>query len=219
MNETRNKDVGEEDLNHLFEKIEGLEKSFLKEAKNYMDVQDSKGEKLLYTMDLYTSAIVNRSISLMRGYLLLAKDKNYISAVPLIRMQLDNCLRFYAATLVNDYNDLFSQYLKGKHIGNILDAKGNKMTDNYLAKELDKNFSKGIFKLYKNASGYVHFSNVHSFLQVSKVDSKKRTIGTQIGHIDFYEIDEKVDFTYNMWIVSKMLLKLVESWKIEKEKR
>ncbi len=206
----RNLSVTEKDLNDIFIKIEDIEKDFINVSKLFLQTGN------LYSMDYYASAIVNRSISLMRGFLTLSKDNNYISSVPLIRVQLDNCLRFYAINLVEDVNVYFIQYLKGKHIRNLKDRDGKKMTDAYLSEKLDK-LVPGIRDLYKNSSGYIHFSNEHSFLQTNIVKNKERTVATKIGFYDFFTIDKKVDFSYNMFKASETLLMMVKGWAIQKK--
>jgi len=208
-------DFSQDDLLKIFEDFNNLEKAFLNEAKLFLQIGGENGN--LYTMDLFTSAIINRSISLMKGFVTLAKENNYIASVPLIRIQLDNCLRFYAATLVDDYNEFFVDYLIGKSIRNLKDASGTKMTDTYLVSKLDTVFP-GVQKLYKNSSGYVHLSNEHSFLQTKLVANKERTIETRIGSYDFFSIFKKVDYAYNMFKASEILLDLTRSWKFQKLK-
>jgi len=207
----RAKNVTEDDLHEVFNNLGILETEFLNAAKLLFKISEQNG----HTMDLFTSAIINRSIHLMRGFVTLAKDNNYITAVPLIRIQLDNCLRFYAATLVTDYNDFFFEYLKGTHIRNLKDAAGVKMTDSHLVTALEKKFP-GIHNLYTNSSGHVHFSNEHSFLQTTLVADKERTIGIRIGYYDFFAIDKKVDYAYNMFKASEILLDLTRSWIFQK---
>ena len=219
MKVKRDTNVTEENLNSVFSNLEILEELLFKEPQIYLKVGGSKkGDGSLHTMDLYTSAVINRGIALIKGFTILAKSNNYISAVPLIRLQVDNCLRFYAATLVSDYNDFFSKYLSGEHIGNLKDISGKKMTDNYLAKKLDREIFSGILNLYKNTSGYIHLSNEHSFLQTEIISNKEMTIRTKIGNIDFFKIDQKVDFAFNMFKASEFLLKMVQSWKYQKAK-
>ncbi len=208
----RNKDVTDEDLKIFLQQLLDLEARFLDEAKIFLQLG-----KELYSMDLYISAIINRSISFMQGFEQLAKENNYITAVPIIRMQIDNCLRFYAATIVTDYNAFFIEYLKGIHIRNLKDSNNKKMTDSYLIEKLDKIFP-SVHNLYNNTSGYVHLSNEHSFLQTEIIKDEERKIGTRIGRYDFYAIDQKVDFVFNMLKASEILLGLVRSWKFEKLK-
>lgn len=190
MQQLRNKNVTEKDLEKIFMSISDLENRFIQEAKKYLGVGMEDGKGGMFTIDLYVSAIVNRSISLMRGFLQLSKEDNYISAIPFIRLQLDNCLRFYASVLVSDQNDFFQRYLNDEYIANIIDAKGKKMSDTYLSKELDKIFP-GVRVTYQNSSAYVHLSNRHSFIQTKVVKDKERTISTRIGYYDFFPLIKK----------------------------
>lgn len=211
--------VTEEDLTSVFSNLKVIEKMLLKEPKIYMQIGGDKNNKgSLHTMDLYTSAIINRAISLINGFQTLASVNNYISAVPLIRLQIDNCLRFYASTLVDNYNNFFLKYLGGEHIRNMKDINGNKMTDNYLIRKLDSEVFPGIHNLYQNTSGHIHLSNEHSFLQTELLSDKERTITTKIGGMDFFKIDQKVDYAFNMFKASEFLLELVKSWKYQKVK-
>ncbi len=59
-------------------------------------------EGAIYPMDLLAAAVLNRSLYLIHGISRLVLDRNYISAVPLLRLQLDNVLRFHAAWLVDE---------------------------------------------------------------------------------------------------------------------
>lgn len=195
-------------LNEIFEDLYKLETSFLKEASIFLQPNTNT-----YLLDFYYSAIINRSISLISGFITLSKENNYVSSVPLIRIQIDNCLRFYATTLVNDCDAFFMDFMKGKHVGNIQDGNGKKMHDTYLVEKLDIHFP-GIHKLYKNTSGYVHLSNKHAFLQTKIME--ERTIGIRIGNFDFYNIDKKVDFAYNMFKASEILLDLVKQWNLHR---
>ena len=221
MKVKRNTNVNEEDLKQIFKNLDALEKLFIKESKIYLTIgSEENGKGSVHQMDLFVSAIVNRGISLATGFKTLAKSNNYICAVPIIRLQIDNCLRFYASTLVKNYNDFFMQYLSGTHIRNIKDAYGNKMTDNYLAKKLDKEVFHGILNMYQNTSGHIHFSNEHTFMhnKIEKENDEEMTMKTIIGNHDIFKIDQKVDFAYNMFKATEFLLELVKSWKYQKHK-
>jgi hypothetical protein len=56
----------------------------------------------LYPLDFLALAVLNRSLCLLSGFATLLDSKNLISAAPLTRLQLDNCLRFFASTLVEN---------------------------------------------------------------------------------------------------------------------
>jgi hypothetical protein len=169
----------------------------------------------LYSLDLFAIAVNNRAISLIKAYLSLVKENNYIAAVSLIRLQLDNALRFFASTLVKDSNNFVMHFIDGKEIRDYKDFKGKNLTDGHLAKELDKYFS-GTYKLYKDACGYIHLSDKHFFPTVSNNEEQKRTYSFVIGSSDNYTAEQKIDFSVTMLEVTKLVILMVEQWKHEK---
>ena len=200
-----------ENLSEYFEDMKCLEEKFLREAETYLSFGD------LQLMDLFTSSIINRAIFHLKGFVSLASDNNYICAVPLIRMQLDNSLRFFATTLVPDHNQLYLDILNGATVANLKSIEGKNMTDSYLTEKLEY-FCPGIKTLYKTTSGYIHLSNEHTFLQTKPNDLQEKTFETKIGNHDFFTFSQKIDFSANMIMASEILLKLVGSWKIYKFK-
>ncbi|RYZ90898.1 MAG: hypothetical protein EOP04_02445 [Proteobacteria bacterium] len=210
----RNKEVTEQDLQHSLEGLLDLEKRLTKEVATFIQIGGSKGE--LLSMDYFISAIVNRAISLISGFQTLGSINNYIAAVPIIRMQVDNILRLFAATIAPNRDKFFQEYLAGEHIGNMKDVNGKRMTDSYLAKKVDSELYPGILNLYQNTSGYVHLSNVHAFLQVEIEDENKGEMRTFVGRYDFWKIDEKVDFAFNMFKSTEFLYRLVRGWTLYK---
>jgi hypothetical protein len=201
------------DLQSYLENISLLEKKLVEEAYSIL----SFGK--MYSVDLFISSISNRATALIRGFCTLAKDNNYIAAVPIIRMQVDNCLRFYAVTLVQDHNSFFLEYLSGTHIGKIKDSTGKEMNDTYLAKKLDKIFP-GIYKLYKSTSGYIHLSNEHAFLnsKIAENNGQARSMTINIGNSDFFSPERKIEFAFNMLTVSEIFILLIHTWLDEKKK-
>lgn len=211
-----NKNVTEEDLEKVFEGLLGLEKEIKSEIKKIFENETKRGR--LYKGSHFLFSIANRAIALNRGYYILAKANNYVTAISLIRLQIDNCLRLYAMTLVEDPRDFYEKVLGGSEIRNLLDRDGNKMTDNYLVTKLDSLYPK--FKLlYKNTSGFVHFSNEHMFLNnaVTDVDENSFKLRTSIGDIDRLEIYEQVDYGFNMFMTGKNLFKLIKGYRVTME--
>ena len=118
------------------------------------------GNSKLFTLDFLAISVNNRAISLLNGYVSLVKSKNYLTAVSLIRLQLDNALRFFASTLVENSNDFAMHFIEGKAIKDYKDINGKRLSDNYLSKKLDVYF-KGTQKLYSDTCGYIHLSDKH----------------------------------------------------------
>ena len=208
-----NKDVSFTDLSEINEAIKKLETELKNEAKSIYLNETNKN--ILFKSSHFVFSIVNRSISLNRGFLILTDFNNYITAISLIRMQIDNCLRLFAMSLVTDRKKFYEDVLIGKHIRNMKDAESNKMTDRYLVDKLDRLYPK--FKLlYKNTSGFIHFSNEHLFVnnKAKEIDAETYKLTTSIGDIDRLEIFEKVDYGFNMFFVGKCLLKLIKGYRL-----
>lgn len=201
----------ERTLEQIIQNLRNLNKEFIESTSRFISAGDGK----LHTMDLFAATVNNRAIALLHGFVTLSEANNYICSVPLIRLQLDNALRFFAATLVSDYDEFYLKYLAGAKISDMKDANGKNLSDNYLARNLDKHFS-GVYKLYQNSSGHIHLSNRHSFLQTG-VGDHELSIGIRIGTYDFFDIDSKIDFAYNMQEVTKIVLVVVEQWRHRKE--
>jgi len=124
-------------------------------------IMQADGQRV-YSVDFFALPLLNRSVKLLDGFLLLMKDKNYLCAIPLIRLQLDNSLRFYATMLATSPQDVVDAFMNGNPFHKLKDRNGEKMTDSHLATELDKLFP-GVKKLYSDTSGYVHLSDSHFY--------------------------------------------------------
>lgn len=198
-------------VNEILIELEKLENEILESSKRFYEAD----KRNLYSLDLFAIAVNSRAMSILKGYITLARENNYITAISLIRLQLDNALRFFASTQVTDSNDFVLHFLDGKEIRDYKDYKGKKLTDSHLAREVDKYF-KGTLKLYKDACGYIHLSEKHFMQSLLKAEEKTRQVSFVIGSTDNYTDDEKVDFTNTMIEVTKLVIIMVEQWKHEK---
>ena len=174
----------------------------------------------LYTYDLFCTAILNRSVNILRGFTLLMRSRNFIAAAPLVRVHLDTLLRLYASTLI-PYNidDFASKVLRGKQISDLKDRDGNKMRDGYLAKKISElDGLNWIYDVYKAGSGHIHFSSSAMFSS-TKISSKdERVITGTIGkHDEFISENEKLGAAIRMHEISTQIVALVHLWKKQKE--
>lgn len=200
-------------LSQILLEISSFKDEFLMSSKRIMEAGNSK----LFALDFLALSVNNRAISLVNAYLALIEDKNYLTAVSLIRLQLDNALRFFASTLVENSNDFVEHFIDGKAIRDYSDIDGKKLTDNYLAKKLEKYF-KGTQNLYNETCGFIHLSDKHFFSTLTKEKAKDRKVRIQIGSSENFSLDEKIDFCFTMLEVCKIVLIVVEQWKHEKIK-
>lgn len=67
--------------------------------KNYLELLSEEFKKLSpddYPMAMIIGSFINRALSLNRGFITLKNDNNFLAALPVVRMQLDNCIRLFA---------------------------------------------------------------------------------------------------------------------------
>lgn len=132
----------------------------------------------LCTDDLFFCASVDRCIRLIDGLIPMLKDRNLTCVGIFLRMQMDNCMRTYAAFIAEDRKAVIQCILDGTPIKNLKDVNGNKMLDGYLKDQVAK--IDPIFPtVYDNASGYVHLSEKAFYQTVDSCDNYR--IGIQVG--------------------------------------
>ena len=134
------------------------------------------GENIL-DFDLFYSGIINRSIELGRGLILMLNSRNLTCAGAILRMQIDNCLRTYALSIADDEKAVINGIMSGGSIRQFKDRDGNMMHDGYLKEKLSK-YDSSIKTVYDNSSGYIHFSEKGIFQSVYSTDTG---FGIQIG--------------------------------------
>lgn len=128
--------------------------------------------------DLFFCAAADRCIRLIDGFIPMLQDRNLTCAGVLLRMQMDNCMRTYAAFIAEDRNAVVNCIIDGNPIKNLKDIKGKKMMDGYLKDEITK--TDPLFaKVYDNASGYVHLSDKAFYQTVATCENN--AIGLGIG--------------------------------------
>ena len=165
-----------------------------------------------YKLDIHAMAVVDRSLALLRGFCDLVEARNMIAAAPLIRCQLDNGLRFFASTLVEDPHDFAGNILKGIPVRKMKDRYGKLMTDRYLVERLTIEVP-WIETVYSQASGYVHFSEQHIINTIGIPDDMGVTTigitgydGTVWTEQRYLEAVEAFEYS------TKLVLELVEMW-------
>lgn len=140
----------------------------------------------LFPLDFLITATINRSMCLSKGFIELIEAKNFIAAAPLVRLQLDNCLRLFAGTLVDDPHEFALNVIKGIPVKKQKDIFNKFLTDSYLVEKINNKYP--WFKnIYNNTSGYIHLSEKHFFnvVKVSKIGKKGR-FNLKISDIDTF---------------------------------
>lgn len=174
------------------------------------------GDAKMLVMDILAFSAIKRSLSLSSGFCQMVEQKNYVCAAPLIRLQVDSCLRFYATTLVEDAESLASNFINGVKVSLSKDRHGNALTDRYLVKSLSAYFP-WIETVYAQSSGFVHFSEKHFHSTF--------VVGSEYGHFTamISEADEKIDGGYFLELAqaflaaTDLLLEFMDRWVVHKE--
>ena len=128
--------------------------------------------KNLTKEDFYFSASANRCINLITGFIDMLKTRNLTCAGVLLRMQMDNCIRTYAAFIAEDCDAVVDCIIQGGKVSNYKDKNGKKMSDGYLKDEISKMDS--VFAdVYDQASVYVHLSEKAFYQMVASCEDNK----------------------------------------------
>jgi hypothetical protein len=152
-------------------KVNGAELPTIEESLQRLDLKKSELYDItknilgayggaLYSLDLLAYATVNRTLHFIPAFVHSIETKNFFVTAPLLRMQLDSCLRFSAAWIVPNCQDYASEILSGVEPRKLKDTNGRKLTDAYLVSVLAPNYP-WVESVYKHCSGFVHLSRAH----------------------------------------------------------
>ena len=130
------------------------------------------------TVDFFTHAIINSACNIDDAFNKMVQDENYLCAIPLIRMQLDNALMTWAFLICSNESKFFNTLLEGKEVNQLkvswesLDyfgvtkelatekginfkPKEQLLTNRFLYETLNLIYD-GTTELYKKCCTYVH---------------------------------------------------------------
>lgn len=109
--------------------------------------------------DLFFISALNRRVQHIDGIIDLLRMRNLACVGILVRTQLDNLMRVFAAFMSEDRRTFIKESLSGKAIRNMRDNQNRKMTDFNLKKRISEYYPE-IEEIYNKSSGYVHLSEV-----------------------------------------------------------
>lgn len=138
----------------------------------------------LFKEDFFFCASADRCLNLIDGFTNMLRKRNLTCAGALLRLQMDNCMRSYAAFIAKDKETVIDCIISGDSINKQLSKDGTKMTDGYLKRELSKVDTR-FADAYNQASGYIHLSEKAFYQTVIKVEDD--SIEWQVGR----ELPEK----------------------------
>ena len=199
------------DVENVQEALESL-RSYRKVHLDLAKYVLSANEGALFALDLLMIAALNRSLCLLRGFCDLIERRNFLCAAPLLRLQLDNCLRILGASLVENPNNFAVKVIDGTQINKLKDQSGKCMTDGYLIRRLERKYP-GMQRIYANASGYIHLSDRHIFHALQLSTGEQGEFSARItGEDNYVSDDERIETIETFQEVTKILLDFIHSW-------
>jgi hypothetical protein len=200
------------DLDRRIAHIEGLTKPHLSLLAEMLQADGGK----MFALDMLASAAIKRSMSLCAGFASLARQQNYQCAVSLLRLQLDSCLRFFAAFIVADPHSFAQEVLGGNAIRKMKDRDGALMTDKHLVETLGRTYS-WIPRVYQATSGFIHLSDRHIFT-VLRPSSRERSVSLSVSATD-------EDIPVQLWVeaadgflaATDVLFEYLKGWTVTKQ--
>src|SRR5690606_38635604 len=100
--------INEDTLKLLFEKILELNQLLNNEIDLLSEAEYSQNR--IYKLSSIYISLVNRAIELNNGYISLFHLKNYLTAISLLRIQIENCLRFHGLRILDNIPCAFDDF-------------------------------------------------------------------------------------------------------------
>jgi hypothetical protein len=171
----------------------------------------------LYHFDIYVCSVLHRALNLTLGFCDLLENRNIMCAGPLLRLQIDNCLRLYAGFIVRDPHKFAMEVLEGKKISSLKDENGKLMKDYYLVDQLSLD-APWVKSVYKETSGYIHFSDKHIFNSVRALNEENREIEMKITKFDQNITDKLYNEAIDVFdSATELLMKYINGWIFTKD--
>lgn len=165
-----------------------------------------------YAVDFLAIGAIKRIMSISGGIKLLINAFNMVCARSLLRLHIDTALRFFAVFIVKEPHEFVMKVVSGEQINKMRDRSGKTMTDSYLVSKLASEYS-WLPTVYKNLSGYVHFSNQHLFSSVENMDD-------ETGSVQYVIHEEDTKYPEFSWVevidcfneTTDIFIKYLEGW-------
>ena len=158
----------------------------------------------------FMSSAINRAMNINRGFTTLTKDDNYSCAIPLMRLMIDNCMRFWGISLVDDKHDYIRVWGSGEKISTIKDRNGKKLTDKHLS-ECFALLYRCVDKTYNDACAFVHFSDQNLYITAKVDKQKERRVDLRIDGYDHFPETTKNNIDKWMLYLNNVLIDTIRT--------
>ncbi|UPT71152.1 MAG: hypothetical protein M0D53_01690 [Flavobacterium sp. JAD_PAG50586_2] len=188
------------------EKLEEANKFLLNVAEAII----RSGNFLAHTLDFYILSNINRTISLNKAFILLLENENSLTAISIVRLQLDNALRLNAIKVADNKDDFLNHFFAGKSINKYKQNK-EKFTDFYLATRLNEEVP-GALDLYNYLCDFIHFSDKYFEATKTKPLNEEAMFRVVVGNADVLNETERNAFYDNMININNTIIRISKEW-------
>lgn len=166
----------------------------------------------LFPADLIVTGAVQRSLMVTKGFLSMLRSQNYLCAGALLRLQIDNILRLYAASLFPSGSDTLKAFLEDRPLSRLKAPDGKPLTDKELCTRVGKIYS-WVPLVYERTSGFVHFSGVALLSAIQGISTDgtiQFAVGARLGRR--WRTAERLEAAQAFDEATKAVLEMVYSW-------
>lgn len=133
----------------------------------------------LFIEDLFFCTSADRCTGLIDGFINMLEQRNLTCVGALLRLQMDNCLRTYAAFIAQDKKAVVHCIIDGEQINKQKDNQGKFLSDGHLKDRITKEIDPQFRQVYDQASGYIHLSSKAFYQMIDEI--KDNSINFQVG--------------------------------------
>ena len=185
-------------------------------CKFYQDYgRENKEADGFESVKFFLAGLCNRALALNMGFIDLTTSRfeNYLAAIPLIRLMLDNAMTGYAFFMAGDTFEERLKFIthlrKGKEIRQFKIAHNKTLMEKFIINEMNHEIQ-GIRSLYKKASSYIHFSG-------NLINASAQREGNQMWmHVNnlagIYTDEERLEFWEDMIGANIYMIHIITKW-------
>lgn len=199
---------GAVDWRTVAQRMRTREKEHLKLLTAVLRADEGK----LFQADLIVIGAVQRSFMLLKGFLAMLRSGNYLCAGALLRMQLDNILRLYAASLFPSGSDTLTAFLEDRPLSRLKAPNGKPLTDRELVTRVGKIYP-WIPLVYERTSDFVHFYRPAIMSTITGLSGDRRfQIGVGFRRGRRWRPEERLEVAEAFDAATKAVLEMIYSW-------
>lgn len=137
----------------------------------------------IFPLDLLAMGAAKRAVSANSAFKQMIEAWNLTSARTMLRTHIDTGLRFSAAWLVDKPHDFATAVIAGERIDKMKDRDGKRLTDAHLVETRTEEYP-WLPAVYKELSGYVHFSGSHVGASVDGLEKDDNLVSFLLSETD-----------------------------------